>query len=438
MNRVSRGLDRIEAIFDDPNAVDSAGLLLTATLAQRLGVEDAADDLIRIPNADGGFRPGRKIMTLVHSMIRGGSFIDDANALRSGDVAGVVGHDIMAPSTLGTFLRGFTFGHTRQFDQLTEAMLARAWAAGAGPDPDEQLCVDIDSTICRVYGYDKGGAGYGYTKVNGYHPLAATRTDTGEVLHARMRAGNAGSSRGALRFTQELLGRLARAGHESQILLRADNAFWNHELCDLLDGRGHEFSIAVPNHQAILAAITTIDDDAWDDIDYTDGGHAQVAETTYWGYRLVVRRTRLANDEQGVLFDTWRHHAFLTNTPDHDGADTETVDARHRHHAVVELVIRDLKGGAGLEHCPSGDFHANSAWMLCATLAHNMIRWLARLGLGITGPVVAKTIRNRYLRVAGRLVHPQGQPTLRLPRSWPWRHSWLRALDLLRTRPALC
>ena len=196
---------------------------------------------------------------------------------------------------------------------------------------------------------------------------------------------------------------------------------------------------ALARHTAILAAITTIDDDDWDDIDYTDGGRAQVAETTYWGYRLVVRRTRLNNGEQGVLFDTWRHHAFLTNTPDDDGADTETVDARHRHHAVVELAIRDLKGGAGLDHCPSGDFHANSAWMLlCATLAHNMIRWLARLGLGITGPVVAKTICDRYLRVAGRLVHPQGRPTLRLPSSWPWRHSWLRALDLLRAGPALC
>lgn len=436
VSRVSRGLDRVEVIFDDENAVDSAGLLLTATLADRLGLEAAADELVRIPNADGGFRPGRKILTLVHSMIRGGSFIDDANALRAGDVAGVLGHRVMAPSTLGTFLRGFSFGHLRQFDRLTETALTRAWAAGAGPDPDEQLIVDIDSTICATFGDAKEGTGIGYTKDDGYHPLVATRAETGEVLHARMRTGSANSARGAVRFTQELLGRTQRAGHAGQVLLRADQAFYNHRLCALLEDRGHEFSIGVRQTAPVAAAIANIDEHDWVDIGYTPNGQAQVAETTHWGWRLVVRRTRLNSGNQRVLFDTWDHHAFLTNTPLEE-ADTVAVDARHRHHAVVELAIRDLKEGAGLEHCPSGNFCANGAWLLCATLAHNLIRWLARIGLRIAGPVVAKTIRNRYLRMPGRLVHPQGRPRLRLPARWPWRHSFTRALQFLRACPAL-
>lgn len=436
MSRVSRGLDGIEVIFDDENAVDSAGLLLTATLADRLDLEAAADDLVRIPNADGGFLPGRKILTLVQSMVRGGSFIDDAGALRAGDVASVLGHRVMAPSTLGTFLRGFSFGHLRQFDQLTEAALARAWELGAGPAPGEQLVVDIDSTICTTYGDAKEGTGIGYTNDDGYHPLVATRAESGEVLHARMRTGSANSARGAVRFTQELLGRIHRAGHHGQVLLRADKAFYNHKLCALLDNAGHEFSIGVRQTTTVATAIANIDEDDWVDIGYTPNGQAQVAETTHWGWRLVVRRTRHHHGNQGVLFDTWVHHAFLTNTP-LETADTVAVDARHRHHAVVELAIRDLKDGAGLEHCPSGNFNANGAWLLCATLAHNFIRWLARLGLGIAGPVVAKTIRDRYLRLPGRLVHPQGRTRLRLPARWPWRHSFTRAIQFLRARPAL-
>lgn len=436
MSAVSRGLDRIQVIFDDENAVDSAGLLLTATLADRLDLETAADEMVRIPNEHGGFAPGRKILTLVHSMIRGGSFIDDADALRAGDVAGVLGHEVMAPSTLGTFLRGFTHGHLRQFDRLTETALARAWAAGAGPDPDQELVVDIDSTICRVFGDAKGGAGIGYTKESGYHPLLATWADGGDVLHCRMRAGEANSARGSVRFTQELLGRIHRAGHTGPILLRADKAFYDQELCGLLDDGGHHFSIGVRQTSPVKAAIVGIDEDDWIDIGYTPNGQAQVAETTHhWGWRLIVRRTRHHDPNQPALFDTWVHHAFLTNTPT-EAADTVTADARHRHHAVVELAIRDLKDGAGLAHCPSGDFHANGAWMACATLAHNLIRWLARLGLGIAGPVVAKTIRHRYLTIGGRLVHPQRRPRLRLPARWPWRHSLTRAIQSLRALPA--
>ena len=139
---------------------------------------------------------------LVHAMVAGASFIDDADVLRSGATAAVLGHKVMAPSTLGTFLRRCSFGHVRQLDKLSEAMLARAWSLGAGPG-EEEMTIDLDSTICPVHGDHKQGAGFGYTHVLGYHPLLATRAETGEALHVRFRKGSAGSGRGAERFVRE-------------------------------------------------------------------------------------------------------------------------------------------------------------------------------------------------------------------------------------------
>ncbi len=169
-----RSLDRLQVAFDDDHAVANAGLVLTATLAQRLDIEGLGDQMITLGERPGAFRPGRKVMSLVHSLIAGGDCIEDANVLRTGSTAQVLGHRVMAPSTLGTFLRSFTFGHVRQLDRLAEAALTRAWEAGAGPGR-APLTIDLDSTICEVHGHHKGGAAYGYTRVLGYHPLLATR-----------------------------------------------------------------------------------------------------------------------------------------------------------------------------------------------------------------------------------------------------------------------
>jgi hypothetical protein len=204
-------LDQVDIAFDDEHAVASAGLLLPATLAERLGIEQAADQLVDLGDRPGAARPGRKLLTVVHAMVIGGDCIDDVELLRCGSTASVLGHRVMAASTVGTWLRGFTFGHVRQLDKVTSDVLARAWAAGAGPG-DGPLTVDVDSTICEVHGYHKQGACYGYTYRLGYHPLLATRADTGEVLHARLRKGSANTARGIARFVDELVARLRRAG----------------------------------------------------------------------------------------------------------------------------------------------------------------------------------------------------------------------------------
>ena len=246
-----------------------------------------------------------------------------------------------------------------------------AWSIGAGPGSD-RLVVDLDSTICEVCGQAKHGAGYGYTKELGYHPLVATRAGTGELLHVRMRKGSANTQRGTKRFIEELVARLRRAGATGELVMRFDSGFWLNATIATLGRLSIGYTMGVRMVKSVVTAVSAIDEGAWTPIDYTCDGMAEVAECTYKGRRLIVRRTRLVG-RQATLWPEWRHFAFLTDQP---GTATE-VDAFHRAHATVELAIKDLKEGAGMEHVPSGNFSANAAWLVCAALAHDLIRWSA-------------------------------------------------------------
>jgi hypothetical protein len=419
---------RLAVTFDDDRAVAGAGLALAATLSERLGTFHLANEIIDLGERPGHAVPARKILTLIHAMVAGAECIDDCDVLRSGSTGKILGHGVMAPSTLGTFLRAFTFGHVRQLDRLSEELLTRAWSFGAGPG-DAPMTIDIDSTIQRVFGKQKQGSAYGYTKVLGQHPLIATRADTGEVLHIRHRKGSANSGRGSQRFVRETIGRIRRAGATGQLTLRADSGF--HSKHVIAACRDHKvwYSITVSQNKGVVRAIEAIPEEAWVGIDYTVGGEAAVAECPYGDkHRLVVRRTKLIG-KQAELFPSWRYHAFIT---DREGS-AVFLDADHRQHAVVELAIRDLKEGAGMAHCPSGDFNANAAWVVLATIAHNMIRWLASLGLDHDGPVVAKTIRRKYISVPGRLTRRSRRTQLHLPTAWPWATEWTECFDRLRS-----
>src|SRR4030095_16492810 len=364
------------------------------------GSYQCPDHLVELGDQPGRARPGRKLLTLVHAMVAGGDCIDDVELLRSGATGSVLGHRVMAASTVGTFLRSFTFGHTRQLDQVTATVLGRAWAAGAGPD-DGPLTVDVDSTICEVHGYHKQGACYGYTHRLAYHPLRATRADTGEVLHARLRKGSANTARGIVRFVDELVARCRRGGARGEVTFRRDSGSWSAKLIKRLRRHQVRYSITVRQTKTVRAAIAAIPEAAWVQIAYQPDGVAQVAETPYRGDRLIVPRVHHQGDQQ-QLFPTWRYPAFVTNR----AGTTLELDADHRRHAICELAIRDLKAGAGLAHLPSGRFAANSAWLLAATLAHNLIRWTASLGLGVGyQQTVAKTLRRTLLALPGRLTH---------------------------------
>jgi hypothetical protein len=419
----------VRVVFDDRRAVSDAGIVLVAALAQRLGIEALAARCVRLGERVGAANAGRKVMTLLYAMVLGADCIDDCDVLRSGRLSALLGR-VAAPSTLGTFLRAFTFGHVRQLDRLLAETLSRAWRAGAGPG-DGRLVVDVDSFIGEVHGHGTQGAGFGYTRQRGYHPLLATRADTGEVLHVRLRKGSAGSSRGVLRFADELVARVARAGATGATMLRADSAFWNKKLIARLETAGWRYSISVRMQYWVPPAIAAIPESAWRTLeDYPPGGEAQIAEATAVGRRLIVRRTRLVG-RQAELWPDWRYFPFITNRTE----PLAVVEAEHRQHAVVELAIRDLKDQA-LAHFPSGRFNANAAWTVIACVAHNLLRWTTVIGLPAGTVRAARTVRRRLLALPGRLTRSARQWTLHLPARWPWQHDFIRALARIRALPA--
>ena len=362
MSSVAGGIDGLEAVFDDASLVADGGLSLAGTVMHRLGLEALIDEVVR-PGGSAGSGAGRKVLSLVASMLVGGRCIDDVQRLRSGSAAAVLPFAVVAPSTAGSFLRSFTFGHVRQLDKAAELGLRRAWSVDAAPDVAE-MTVDLDSTVCEVCGKAKHGAAYGHTKVLGYHPLVAVRSDTGEVLHSRMRSGS--SQRGNVHFARETLARLRRLGAHAAVTVRADAGFFSYDMIAAIGAHGASCSITIPQNAKVKAAIAAIDDD-WAPIAYTRGGEAQVAESTITAgrrgdklrcddgapakLRLIVRRTRLLG-AQRELWPNWRYHCFVTDRAD---LDTCAADAYHRGHATVELAIRDLKRAPGSAAAPQDD-----------------------------------------------------------------------------------
>ena len=320
-------------------------------------------------------------------------------------------------------------------------MLARAWAAGAGPG-DAPFTIDLDSTLCETYGLAKEGARqHGYTGVRGYHPLLAVAAGTGDVLMARLREGRANTARGAAHFLRETVGRVRAAGASGQLTMRADSGFYNHAVvaaCRALDVR---FSVTIrqqPNVRTLIEAIPGRGLDA----DPVLAGRAAPLSPR----RPTPRSGTGRNASPGAAYRAAREadarlparalrgatatRRFIT---DRAGEMLE-LEAGHRRHAEIENAIRDLKYGVGLNHLPSGRFAANAAWLAVQVIAHNLARWTARLGLG-EGIVTTRTLRRRYFALAGRLTHSARRWTLHLPKRWPWAGQWAAALARLRALP---
>ena len=317
--------DRIRIVFDDHRLVANAGLLLPATLARHLGLGELVDHHLDLGGAPGRANTGDKLMTLVASAMAGGDCIDDADVLRTGGTACTLGGTVKAPSTLGTFLRSFRWGHVRQLDRVSQELLARAWAAGAGPG-DAPFTIDLDSTICETYGLAKEGARHhGYTGKRGYHPLLAIAAGTGDVLMSRLREGRANTARGAAHFLRETVGRVRYAGANGRLTLRADSGFYTHGVVSVCGKMDVRFSITIRQHKSLRNLIEAIPEDAWTPIPYWMDGAADVAETTCTPFqsepdaapvRLIVRRVKPTPGSQLALFATDSYHGFIT---DRDG-----------------------------------------------------------------------------------------------------------------------
>jgi hypothetical protein len=438
--RSSHNLAGIQTTFDEDNLVANAGLQVPAALAQKLGLAEVIDQRVTLPaGTPGRANCGTKAMTVVGAMLAGGDSIDDCGVLRAG--AGPEVFDrIRAPSTIGTWLRSFNWAAVRQLDAVSRQMLRRAWQAGLGPDLEADLTIDLDSTVCETYGTKKQGAKFGYTKVRGYHPLVATLAGTGEVIHARMRGGNAGSSRGAGSFAREMISRVRDAGATGGLTARADSAFYSRAFVGACRDHGVRFSVSVRMLKPVRKAIQAIPEKDWVPIPYWIEGGADVAETTYTAFkgtkdevelRLIVRRVRPTPGSQLALDVVFDYHPMLTDRDGHMLA----LEADHRAHATIELVIRDLKAG-GLAHLPSGKFYANAAWLALAILAHNLARWT----LATTGDrfrhATSETFRTKIVSMPARLVHSARRLKLRAPTNWPWRRAYETALTTIGMIPA--
>ena len=439
--RSSHTLDRLDVAFDDDRLVADAGLVLPATLAHHLGLRELVEthvDLGTKPGQANRGDPRRRVFLWAGG---GGDCIAGGGAVRAGAPARILGFTVKAASTVGTFLRSFRWGHVRQLDRVSRELLARAWAAGAGPGA-APLTIDLDSTICETYGLAKDGARHHtYTHVRGYHPLLAIAAGTGDVLMARLREGRANTARGAAHFLAETIGRVRSAGATGELTVRADSGFYAHAVVAVCRARKVRFSITIRQHASVQRLIEAIPEAAWTPIPYWLDGGADVAETEYTPFadhkdaapvRLIVRRVKPTPGSQLALLTLYDYHAFVT---DREG-DTLSLEADHRRHAEVENAIRDLKYGMGLNHLPSGKFAANGAWLAVQVIAHNLARWTARLGLG-EGIVTTKTLRRRLFALAGRLTRSARRVKLHLAERWPWAIGWATALDRLRAIPLL-
>ena len=337
--------DRIRILFDDHRLVANAGLLLPTTLARHLGLRELVDhhlDLGGAPgrgehwgqDADAGrFRAGRRRL---HRRRRCAARWWDGRCSR------LRGQGAIHPGDLPAQL---PVGHVRQLDRVSRQLLARAWAAGAGPG-DSPLTIDLDSTICETYGLAKEGARHhGYTGARGYHPLLAIAAGTGEVLMSRLREGRANTARGAAHFLRETVGRVRYGGARGQLTVPADSGFYAHTVvaaCREMDVR---FSITIRQRASLRDLIEAIPEEDWTPIPYWMDGAADVAETTYTPFqtksdappvRLIVRRVKPTPGSQLALFARYSYHAFIT---ERDG-ETLELEADHRRHAEVENAIR--------------------------------------------------------------------------------------------------
>jgi hypothetical protein len=413
-----------------------------------------------------------KVASLVGGMVAGADSIEDMALLRHGGM-GRVFASAYAPSTLGSFLRSFAFGHVRQLDAVASrflialAGLTRLFGASVerGADAGYAL-LDVDDTIVEVHGYAKQGAGFGYTRVRGLNALLATlaTADTAPVIVAqRLRKGSVGSPRGARRLIADAVRTTRRLlGKGAAVLVRMDSAFYGRAAVRAALAGGAAVSVTVPMDSAVRKAIAAIGQDAWTAIEYTDAvfdettgnwiSRAEVAEVPFTAFssqkraervpgRLVVRRipdlnaARNTAAGQDGLFDVWRFHAFFT-TADPTLLDTVAADRAHRHHAIVEQVHADLKNSA-LAHMPSGVFTANAAWLVLAVVAFNLTRAAATLTDSPLARATTATIRRKLIAVPARVATSGRRITLHLPAAWPWENEWKALFDRVSDPPAM-
>ena len=468
--QVSHAPGQVSAVFDDPNLVSCGGLAPVLALAQACGLSQLVTDTLTL-TGPGSANATVKVPALVAGMVAGADSIDDMDLLRHGGMDRLF-TGVRAPSTLGTFLRTFTFGHVRQLDVVAARMLTELAArTSLLPGADQVTFVDIDDTIRATHGYAKQGAGFGYSGVKGLNALLATISTpvcAPVIAATRLRKGSANSGRGAARLVADALKTAKGAGAggpggEGLVVLRADSAFYSHDVIAAARRAHARFSITARMNPAVAKAIGTIDEHGWTPIHYPHAvwdeaeqrliSDAEIAEIAFTAFtsrpvsehitgRLIVRRVKRLNpttgpktpkaipDQQQELFATYRHHAVFTDSP----LTLEQAEKTHRGHAIIEQVIADIKNGP-LAHLPSGKFTANAAWLVLAAIAFNLTRAAGTLASTFHARATTATIRNHLIGVAVRLAHSARRQVMHLPQAWPWQDAWQQLFDLTMGAP---
>jgi len=447
--------------FNDTNLVSPTGLVPIMRLAHQAGLLDLAEQRLTVTTtgADKGANPGAKLSTLIAGMAAGADSIDDMNILRHGGMNRLFDR-VYAPSTLGSFLRSFSFGHVRQLDAISARLLTgfdqhiRLLATSPTTPQSSMVFVDVDDTVIDVHSARKQGAGFGYQGSRGLNALlatASTSTSSQVIVGQRLRKGSTSSARGADKFVSDALATTRRINSgQAPVLVRADSAYYSSTMTKAARGAGAEVSVTVRMDKKVKTAISTIDDDAWTGIQYPEAifdeetktwiSKAEVAEVAFTAFtskkkalqvpgRLIVRRVPELNEKkrsagQDPLFDLYRYHAFFT-TLDQERFDTVLADQIHRKHAIIEQINAELKNGA-LAHMPSGAFDANAAWVTIAAMTHNLLRAAAGLMGGRMSKARAQTLRTRIILVPARIAHRARRLILNLPRDWPWAEEFAR------------
>ena len=276
--QVAHATEAAVASFDDPNLVSTAGLLPIMRLAERAGLRSLADRWLSVPT-DKGATPGKKVSSLVGGMVAGADSIDDMAVLRHGGMTKMF-TSCYAPSTLGSFLRSFTFSQVRQLDAVASRFLVNlAKKTPLTPSPADTdvglVFVDVDDTIIDVHGYQKQGAGFGYSGVRGINALLATvstATSAPVIIGQRPRKGTSGSPRGAARIVADALKTVTRlpGANTAPELLRSDSAYYVFATVSAALKARADVSITARQDPAVKRAIATIPEAAWTPIEYTD------------------------------------------------------------------------------------------------------------------------------------------------------------------------
>ena len=455
-------IPKVTAKFDEANLIAHAGLVPVMQLARRAGLGARVATTLTVPGSAGA-DAAAKVSSIVAGMVAGADSISDLDLLREGAIGRVL-PGVKAPSTLGTFLRAFTFGHVRQLGAVAAGLLTALAGlvpllSGATSHRDAVTWLDVDDTMRETHGYAKQGVGYGYNKTKGLNALlavASTQVNAPVIVGHRLRAGATNSARGAGKFVSDALAAVRRSGATGVIRCRLDSAYYTHKVVAAITRGKAQFSITARMDRAVTKAVAAIPESAWVSIKYPQAifdeqeqrwiSDAQVAETTHTAFtslagkhhvtaRLIVRRVKRLNPAtapkgQTALFAAYRYHAVFTNST----APMLTAEAEHRDHAIVEQVISDMKNSA-MAHFPSGRMNANAAWLACAVIAYNLTRAAGVLAGGKFAKARTGTIRSKLIGIPARVATSGRATVLHLPENHRHQRAFMAILDTVQAPP---